>query len=92
MSKPVNPIEKFLKRYSLVTFVLLAGIMLTVVIFICYNTYVTATTPEENLAESTIPSSFDTETADKIEKLHQSTDPASMPEPHTDGRINPFIE
>ena len=92
MSKPISPVEKFFRRYSLVTFVLLAGLMLAAVSYVCFNTYVDATTPTDELVESSVPSSFDTQTAERIEQLHESDQAPELTFPNEPGRINPFVE
>lgn len=88
MSRAVNPIEKFFNRYHIVTFFLLVLLVLGAAIIVCYRQYETATTPDNSAVTSKVPSSFDTQTIDKVEKLHRSSDPVEVQLP--DGRINPF--
>lgn len=92
MSKPMQPIERFFRRYGVVTFVVVAGLTIAGVIYICFNTYVTATTPAEDMVEGSVPASFDTTTADQIDGLYDSSKPPVNINPPQQGRINPFIE
>ena len=91
MSKPLHPIERFLIRYNLVTFIVLAALSLAFIVYLCYNTYTTATTPSSTAEQGTMPTSFDKETAESINKLH-TPDQAPDPSLPSNVRINPFVE
>lgn len=90
MSKPLNPAEVFFMKHSAVIFIVLAAITIGAVIFISYNTYIVATSPNSELTQSTIPTSFDKKTIQQINQLHTSSD-ASLPT-LPPGRNDPFVE
>ncbi|NLA43113.1 hypothetical protein GX865_03090 [Candidatus Saccharibacteria bacterium] len=92
MSKPIHPVEKIFNRYGFVTFMVAASLTLAIIIYACFNTFVIATTPKEDRIDSSIPASFDKETADKINNLHDSTNPPNVDTPTNLRRSNPFVE
>lgn len=90
MSKPLNPAEAFFMKHSAVIFVVLAAITILIVIFISYNTYISATSPDSASTKSTVPTSFDKQTVQHINQLHSSAD---APDPTLpSGRNSPFVE
>lgn len=91
MSKPLHPAETFFVRYNLVIFIVIAALSLAAIIYVCYDTYTAATTPDESATKSTSPDSFDKETAQKIDGLH-TPDEVSQPNLPNNVRINPFTE
>lgn len=91
MSKPLYPIETFFNRYNLVIFIVIAALSLAGIIFICYNTFTAATTPNHAAEQTTQPITFDKETAEKIDKLRSPAE-ATAPDLPKNIRTNPFVE
>lgn len=91
MSKPLSPIETFFNRYNLVIFIVVAALSLAGIIFICYNTYSAATTPDQTAEQTNQPITFDKETAERIDELHTPKE-ARKPSLPNDVRTNPFVE
>lgn len=90
MSKPINPIERFFIRYNFVAMVIVAAATIGISIFLSYNTYIAASTPDESSSRSQIPTSFDATTVKHINALHTSDNPPAVTPP--EGRSNPFAE
>ena len=91
MSKPMNPAERFFVRYNLVILVVVAAAILSVTVFLSYQSYITATTPTAADIKSEIPTNFDQQTTEKIESLHAS-DEEGIVVTEPQGRYDPFTE
>ena len=90
MTNPMNTAEAFFMRYNIVIVTVVSALGLAIIIFISFQTYLTATTVDDTITDSTVPTTFDKETADKLRSLQSSID---TPEPSLpSGRINPFVE
>lgn len=91
MSKRINPIENFLIRYHVVLLIVVGCIALGASIASSYLAYSSATAPAEGAAPtSEIPTTFDKDTIDRIDKLYTSDQNIEVTPPS--GRINPFAE
>ncbi len=91
MSKPINPVEKFIVRYSLVILITLASFVLGASVYLSYNILMSSSDPSNAEIKEGVSSNFDKQTREKIDKLHTSDDPnVSITLPT--GRINPFSE
>lgn len=90
MTKPMSPAETFFMRYNVVIITVVSALGVAAIIFVSYLTYLSATKVDETIVDSSIPTSFDEATADRIRSLEPST---NIPEPAIpEGRINPFVE
>lgn len=90
MTKPMSPAESFFMRYNIVIITVVSALGLAAIIFISYQSYLNATTVDETITDSTVPTTFDQQTADRLKSLEPST---NTPEPKLPtGRINPFVE
>ena len=87
----MNPAESFFVRYNLVILVVVAAAILSVTVFLCYQSYITATTPTAADIKSEIPTNFDQQTTEKIESLHAS-DEEGIVVTEPQGRYDPFTE
>lgn len=91
MSKRSNPVEAFIIRYNFVIIVVVSSIALGVSVFLSYMTIINSSTVDPTSVQSSIPTSFDPATTERINQLHTSTDKdldTSLPS----GRINPLSE
>lgn len=92
MSKHINPVENFLIRYHVVILVVIGCLALGASIASTYLAYADATGPDAEVSTSSeIPTSFDTQTIERIDELYTS-DQQDISIPTPSGRINPFSE
>lgn len=91
MSKQTNPIENFIIRYNFVIIIVVSAIVLGTSIFLSYLTFIDSATMDESSIQSSIPTSFDPQTSERIEQLHTSED-ENIDTKIPSGRINPFSE
>lgn len=92
MSKKINPAQKFINHHSFIIFITVATLGLSVIIWLCYQTYYEATNPANLGQPSLTPTSFDKTTEEKLIKLHTRDDSNNEINIPTDQRINPFAE
>lgn len=92
MSKHINPVENFFIRYHVVILVVIGCVALGASIASTYLAYADATNPNpETSMSSEIPTSFDTQTIERIDGLYTS-DQQDITVSTPPGRINPFAE
>lgn len=91
MSKQTNPVENFIVRYNFVIIIVISAIVLGASIYLSYTTFINSSSSDETSAQSTIPTTFDPVTSERIDNL--STSDATNNDPkQPEGRINPFSE
>ncbi len=91
MSKPINPAESFLIRYNFVVLVVISAATLSVAIYLASMTFLASSDPSNAEIKSTVPSTFDKTTREKINTLHESND-QNISTQTPEGRIDPFSE
>lgn len=92
MSKHLNPAQKFVKHYSFTIFTVIASLMLSISIIICYLLYTQATTPTDADPGNTVPVRFDAATEESLKSLHTRDSADTQLELPEGKRINPFVE
>lgn len=91
MSKQTNPVENFIIRYNFVIIIVVSAAVLGACIFLSYLTFINSATSDQSSVQSSIPTTFDPATSERINQLHTSDEKNIDPDLPS-GRINPFSE
>lgn len=91
MSKHLNPAQKFAIHHSFTIFTVIAALVLSVAIVICYLLYSQATSLTDDGTGNTAPR-FDTATEESLKSLHTRDNANTQLELPEGKRINPFVE
>ena len=91
MSKQTNPVENFVIRYNFVIIIIVSAVVLGASVFLSYLTFIDSATTDESSVQSSVPTTFDPQTSERIDQLHTSGDDDISTEAPK-GRINPFSE